>query len=208
MRRCSAQDEDDYHALLQMKARRDGGAAKPAAAKPKVAVVAKPKVAVAATKKKVRALRLSGRVCVLDGARCPCLPLFEGFPQGREAEGGHGQGTARRRSGLAAVPVPDPAVLLQVTATATKKKVTATATKKKVTATATAVPSPAPPLRPAAPLSVRAARFDAGAPLPWLAVACRANAQKQKVVVRTPPAVSCLCPAVSGSVPRLVWASA
>ena len=53
-----AQDEDDYHALLQMKARRDGGAAKPAAAKPKVAVVAKPKVAVAATKKKVRALRL------------------------------------------------------------------------------------------------------------------------------------------------------
>ena len=41
-----------------MKARRDGGAAKPAAAKPKVAVVAKPKVAVAATKKKVRALRL------------------------------------------------------------------------------------------------------------------------------------------------------
>ena len=144
--------------------------------------------------------------CVLlDGARCPCLPLFEGFPHGREAGGG--QGTARRRSALATVP--DPAVLLQVTATATKKKVTATATKKKVTATATAVPSPAPPLRPAAPLSVRAPRFDAVAPA--VAAPCgRAEAEGRGQKPLPCPAVSCrvlLCASL-GSGSRLTAAAA
>ena len=97
---------------------------------------------------------------------------------------------------------------MQVTATATKKKVTATATKKKVTATATAVPSPAPPL-PAAPLSVRAPRFDAVAPA--VAAPCgRAEAEGRGQKPLPCPAVFCrvlLCASL-GSGSRLTAAAA
>ena len=90
---------------------------------------------------------------------------------------------------------------MQVTATATKKKVTATATKKKVTATATAVPSPALAARPRC---LSALRVLMRLRLLWLR---RADAQKQKVVVRNPCRVL-PCPAVSCSVPRSVRAPA